>query len=119
MDDINWGSIHFDNEVRDWISRLSEGDYGRVEFYLGLLAARGPLLAQPHSKHLAGKLRELRFYLGSEAMRVSYWIAPGRRIIMLTVFKKTKRREATQVMRARRAQWVCQENHEHEIEKED
>lgn len=39
MDDISWGSIHFDDEVRDWISRLPEGDYGRVEFYLGLLAA--------------------------------------------------------------------------------
>jgi hypothetical protein len=119
MDDIPWGSIHFDDEVRDWILHLSEGDYGRVEFYVGLLAARGPLLAQPHSKHLVGKLRELRFYLGSEAMRLTYWIAPGRKIIMLTVFKKTKRREAAQVMRARRALWVCQENHEHEIDRGD
>lgn len=115
MDDIRWGSIHFDHEVRDWIARLPEGDYGRVEFYLDLLAERGPLLAQPYSKHLVGKLRELRFYLGSEQMRIAYWIAPRRRIIMLTVFKKTKRREATQVMRARRAWWVCQEDHEHGI----
>ena len=87
MNDICWGSVLFDDEVRDWISRLSEGDYGRVEFILG-----------------------------SEAMRVTYWIAPGRRIVMLTVFKKTRRREASQVMRARRAQWVCQEYHAHEMD---
>lgn len=116
MNDICWGSVLFDDEVRDWISRLSEGDYGRVEFYLDLLAAQGPLLARPHSKHLGGKLRELRFFLGSEAMRVTYWIAPGRKIVMLTVFKKTRRREASQVMRARRAQWVCQEYHAHEMD---
>ena len=102
--------------MRDWILRLSEGDYGRVEFYLGLLAAQGPLLGQPHCKHWGGKLRELRFYMRSEAIRLTYWVAPGRRIVMLTVFKKTRRREASQVMRARRAQWVCQESHEHGID---
>lgn len=115
MNDIPWGSIYLENEVQDWILRLSERDYGRVDFYFELLASRGPLLSEPHTKQLAGKLRELRFHLGNEAIRVTYWIASGRRIIMLTVFKKSRNREAAQVMRARRAQWVCQGNHEHSM----
>jgi hypothetical protein len=35
---------------------------------------------------LAGKLRELRFFLKDRPIRVAYWIAPERRIVLLTVF---------------------------------
>ncbi|WP_327109187.1 helix-turn-helix domain-containing protein [Nonomuraea glycinis] len=31
-------------------------------------------------RHLGGKLRELRFGLGGEAVRIPYWLALGRRI---------------------------------------
>lgn len=118
MNDIFWGSVSFEKEVAESLSGLTEKDYARVWFYLDLLAARGPLLSQPHTKQLAGKLRELRFHLGTEAMRLTYWIAPGRNIIMLTVFRKTRQRDAAQVMRARRALWMCQESHVHQSERE-
>ena len=113
MDDINWGSICIEPEVKSWLDSLSEREFGRVGFYLDLLASRGPLLSEPHTKQLAGKLRELRFFLGPRAMRITYWIAPERNIVLLTVFAKSKRRDAAQVMRARRALWDCQENHVH------
>ncbi|MEU7002775.1 type II toxin-antitoxin system RelE/ParE family toxin [Nonomuraea sp. NPDC046570] len=51
------------------------------------------MLGEPYTRQLDGKLRELRFYLDDLTMRVSYWIAPGRRIILLTVFRKTRMRE--------------------------
>jgi hypothetical protein len=50
-------------------------------FYVDLLAERGVLLGEPYTRQLRGKLRELRFHLEREAVRVSYWIAPGRRIV--------------------------------------
>jgi hypothetical protein len=46
------------------------------------------------------------------------WIAPGRRIILLTVFEKTKRQERHQVERAKRAMSKCIAE-EHAIETHD
>ncbi|GIH99551.1 hypothetical protein Pta02_15600 [Planobispora takensis] len=54
-----------------------------------------------------GKLRELRFHLDELVMRITYWIAPGRRIVLLTVFSKTRAREDREIERARRAMRRC------------
>ena len=40
-------------------------------------------------------------------MRITYWVAPRRRIILLTVFRKQRMREAAEVERAWRAMWRC------------
>lgn len=56
-------------------------------------------------------MRELRFYLGAEAFRVTYWLAPRRRIVLLTVFRKTRMREDRQVQRALWAQKECESLH--------
>jgi hypothetical protein len=56
---------------------------------------------------LDGKLRELRFYLEGRPTRITYWIAPGRRIILLTVFVKTQRQERREIGRARQAMERC------------
>jgi hypothetical protein len=56
---------------------------------------------------LDGKLRELRFHLSGRPVRVTYWIASGRRIVLLTVFVKTRMRESAEVERARRAMARC------------
>ncbi|RBM22406.1 hypothetical protein DEH69_04320 [Streptomyces sp. PT12] len=56
-------------------------------------------------------MRELRFALDGSAVRLTYWLAPQRRIVFLTVFRKTKMREMTEVERARQAQKVCEAEH--------
>jgi hypothetical protein len=40
------------------------------------------LLGEPYTRQLDGKLRELRFHLDRRAVRVTYWIASGRRIVL-------------------------------------
>jgi hypothetical protein len=65
----------------------------------------------PYSRHLGGKLRELRFDLGDFAQRITYWLAPGRRVVLLTVFCKTKMREEAEVKRAHAAQALCEARH--------
>jgi phage-related protein len=65
------------------------------------------LLAEPYTRQLDGKLRELRFHLDRQAVRVTYWIASGRRIVLLTTFVKTRMREDREVERARRALARC------------
>ncbi|MFE9647282.1 type II toxin-antitoxin system RelE/ParE family toxin [Streptomyces sp. NPDC006365] len=54
-----------------------------------------------------GKLRELRFHLNTDSVRITYWIASGRRIILLTVCRKQRMRELGEVDRARRALARC------------
>jgi hypothetical protein len=58
-----------------------------------------------------GKLRELRFHVGREHVRITYFIAPGRRIILLTVFRKTRQRERAEIDRAWRAMQTCITDH--------
>lgn len=104
--------MELEPEVRDWLEGLSGAEFGHAAFYVDLLAERGVLLSEPYTRQLDGKLRELRFDLGRKAMRVTYWIAPGRRIVLLTVFAKTKDREHAQVARAKAAMCACIEaNH--------
>ena len=86
---------------------LPTAAFATVAFHIDLLAEMGPLLGEPHTRQLDGKLRELRFYLGESAMRITYWIAPGRRVVLLTVFRKTRMRERREVERARWALARC------------
>jgi hypothetical protein len=55
-----------------------------------------------------GKVRELRFHLLAQQPIVTYWLAPGGRVILLTVFRKTRRAEAAEVTRALQAQKTCE-----------
>ncbi len=86
---------------------LPTSQFATAAFYVDLIADRGPLLGEPYARQLDGKLRELRFHLEGRAVRVTYWIAPGRRIVLLTVFAKTRMREVGEVERARRALARC------------
>ena len=106
-----WGSIEFEPEVEKWFLGLTEEEQGQVQFYLDLLEEKGVLLDEPYTRQLRGKLRELRFYLGRERRRITYFIATGRRIPMLTVFRKTQRREQREIDRAKAAMetWLARE----------
>ena len=74
---------------------------------MDLLASQGPLLGEPYTKQIEGKLRELRFWLDRDAMRITYWIASDRRIVLLTVFRKSRMRETREIDRAVKAYRRC------------
>nr|WP_276982291.1 type II toxin-antitoxin system RelE/ParE family toxin [Ferrimicrobium acidiphilum] len=99
--------VELEPEVRDWILVLKDTEADRVRFHIDRLAEFGPVLDEPHTRQLYGKLRELRFYLAGRPTRVTYWIAPGRRIILLTVFVKSQRQERREILRARQAMERC------------
>ena len=94
--------------MADWVESLDDQRWAQALFHLDLLEERGALLGEPYTRQLAGKLRELRFYCGGERIRITYWIAPGRSLIALTVFTKTRMREAAEISRAARAMARCQ-----------
>jgi hypothetical protein len=53
----------------------------------------------------------LRFHLLAQQTRVTYWLAPGRRVILLTVFRTTRSAETAEVSRALQAQKICEAEH--------
>ena len=81
-------AVEIEPEVRSWLERLSDRDFGRADFLVGLLAGQAENLGEPYARHLGGKVRELRFHLLAQQTRVTYWLAPGRRLILLTVFTR-------------------------------
>jgi len=118
IDAMSWGIVELEPEVREWLEQLPTAQFATAAFYIDLVAEQGPLLSEPYTRQLDGKLRELRFHLDRAAVRLTYWIAPGRRIVLLTVFVKTRMREDREVARARRALARCIEA-EHEVEEEE
>ena len=77
--------VEIEPEIRSWLASLSDRDFGRVDFLV---------------EHL---LRE--------QTRVTYWLAPQRRVILLTVFRKTRSAEIAEVARAVQAQKICESTH--------
>jgi hypothetical protein len=67
--------------------------------------------ASPTPVTSAGRSGELRFHLLRQQTRVTYWLAPGRRVILLTVFRKTRSAETAEVARDLRAQMTCETRH--------
>src|SRR5215207_10062998 len=65
-----------------------------------ILADRAETLGELYWRHLSGKTRELRFYLERSAVRISYWLARGARVVLLTVFRKTRQVKRAEVARA-------------------
>ena len=103
--------VEIEPEVRSWLASLANRDFGRVDFLVGLLAEHAEDLGEPYTRHLGGKVRELRFRLLREQTRVTYWLAPQRRVILLTVFRKTRSAEVAEVARAMQAQKICESTH--------
>ena len=99
-------TVEIEPEVRSWLERLTDRDFGRADFLVGLLAEHAEDLSELYTRHLGGKVRELRFHLLRQQTRVTYWLAPGRRVI-----RKTRSAETAEVTRALQAQKICETEH--------
>lgn len=105
-------TVEIEPEVRLWLENLPPHQYVIVEQKVDRLADHATTLGEPYSRHLGGKLRELRFDLDGHARRITYWLAPGRHIVLLTTFRKARMRETAEVERAQVAQAACEAWHE-------
>ncbi|QFG22348.1 type II toxin-antitoxin system RelE/ParE family toxin [Actinomadura sp. WMMB 499] len=104
--------IEIEPEVRQWLELLTDRHYDKAERAADMLASQPTTLGEPYSRHLGGKVRELRFVLDGNSVRITYWLAPRQRIVLLTVFHKTRQREEAEIERARQAQKVCEAEHD-------
>lgn len=100
-------SLELEPEVEAWIDELSGREFGTVAFQVDRLAAEGAALRMPHSRSLGDGLFELRFDLGTVAQRISFFFPGDRRIVLLTVFRKQRSNERSEVARAKLAMRRC------------
>jgi len=100
---MEWGEIEVHPEVEALLDALPADRFDRAARSIDLLAERGVQLGEPQTR----QLRELRLHLGQEQIRITYFIASGRRIVLLTVFRKTARRERAEIERAEREMARC------------
>lgn len=103
--------VEVEPEVGTWLDSLSDRDFGRVDFLVGVARRAGRDPGRAALAPWAGKVCELRFHLLRQQTRVTYRLAPGRRVVLLTVFHKTRSAETAEVQRAIRAQQVCETRH--------
>lgn len=89
-------------------SGLDDDRFGQAERYIDFLAEERVHLSEPFTRQLDRKLRELRVHLERQQIRITYYIASGRRVVLLTVFAKTRQRERLEkIARAVRAVERC------------
>ncbi len=48
-------AVEVEPEVRSWLEQLSDRDFGRADFLVGLLAGQAETLGEPYTRHLGGK----------------------------------------------------------------
>ncbi len=76
-----------------------------------MLAEKGTELGGPWSDHLEGPVWELRIRLRDVAARITYWCTADGKIVLLTVFRKTRQHDQRQIDRAVRVQKACERDH--------
>ncbi|MFA1551640.1 type II toxin-antitoxin system RelE/ParE family toxin [Actinomadura chokoriensis] len=104
--------IQAEPEVTDWLMSLTPAQLARVDAVCGLLALEGTCLGMPLSRPLGGGVWELRINLHPKDIRITYWFPGHDRIVLLTVFRKTRDNEHAQVRRAKQAQEICEAEHD-------
>ena len=97
---MSWGTVEIGPEVKEWMDTLTNTELATVIRQLDRLEDLGVLLPHPFSSQIQGKLRELRFHLQSGQFRITYFITTKRRIVLLTVFRKSKGKESREIKRA-------------------
>lgn len=87
--------------VLEYIDNLSDKERAKVSKYINFLKVSGGVLDEPYSKHIKGKIRELRVDFGKNRHRIFYFTFVGRNIIFLHAFlKKTAKTPPKEIEKA-------------------
>ncbi|OGF69938.1 hypothetical protein A3H65_02765 [Candidatus Giovannonibacteria bacterium RIFCSPLOWO2_02_FULL_45_14] len=87
--------------VKDYIDKLNDRERAKVLKYIEFLRENKGVLDEPYSKHINGKVRELRVDFARQHHRIFYFIFVGRNIILLHAFlKKTPKTPTGEIKRA-------------------
>ena len=82
--DILTGRIPF----QEYLDQISEKDRVKVAKYIEVLRQHNGVLDEPYTKHIRGKLRELRVDFARNRHRIFYFTFINRNIVLLHAFLK-------------------------------
>lgn len=87
--------------VFDYIENLNIKNKTKIYKYIDFLRANNGYLDEPYSKHIKGKIRELRVDFSKNNHRIFYFTFINRNIILLHAFlKKTDKTPANEIKKA-------------------
>ena len=116
---VSLWSIELEPEVESWLESLPAGQFATVASRIEYLAEHGAAIRMPRSRSLGEGLFELRFDLAEKAQRITFFFPEGKRVVLLTTFRKQRQNERAEVARARLAMARCiAEDHTVEGDKE-
>ena len=86
------------SSVLEYMFTLPKKERFKIEKYMEFLRANEGVLDEPYSKHIKGKIRELRVDFGKNRHRVFYFTFIERNIIFLHAFlKKTQKTPLSEI----------------------
>lgn len=87
--------------VFEYIAKLSIKERAKVIKYIKFLKDSDGYLDEPYSKHINGKIRELRVDFSKNRHRIFYFTFIGKKIILLSAFlKKTSKTPQKEIKKA-------------------
>lgn len=87
--------------VKEYIEGLSDKEKAKALKYIDFLREHKGYLDEPYSKHIVGKIRELRVDFSRNKNRIFYFIFINKNIILLHAFlKKTNKTPKVEIKRA-------------------
>lgn len=96
-----WNKDSAKSEVREYIYNLNKKERTKVLKYIEFLRINNGVLDEPYSKHIKGKIRELRIDFSNKKHRIFYFTFVNKNIILLSVFlKKTAKTPLTEIKKA-------------------
>ena len=87
--------------VLKYIEGLTDKDGAKISRYIEFLRVKKGYLSEPYSRHIKGKIRELRVDFARNRHRILYFTFIKRTIILLHAFlKKTVKTPISEIKRA-------------------
>ena len=84
--------------VLEYIESLGIKERAKIAKYIEFLREHKGVLDEPYSKHIKGKIRELRVDFSSKRHRIFYFTFVGKNIILLHAFlKKTPKTPLSEI----------------------
>ena len=87
--------------VLEYIEKLRDKEQSKIFKYIEVLRINKGYLDEPYSKHIKGKIRELRVDFSKNHHRIFYFTFINKKIILLHAFlKKTKKTPNQEIKKA-------------------
>lgn len=87
--------------VKKYINHLNKKDRGKIIKYIEYLRINEGVLDEPYTRHLRGKLRELRVDFATNRHRILYFLCIGKTIVFVHAFlKKTEKTPEIEIIHA-------------------